>query len=154
MTMLRAACLFLAYVLSTSLHAGPPSEDLSVCLSDALTGKDRKTLSRWMFFAQAQHPVLAPFVKISAENIEESDRAVGQLVTHLFTEACPTELAAASIGNPMVLHQAFEVVGRLATMETMSDFGVIDTLSGHTEYTDTVKITEIMRGSISIDEKP
>lgn len=147
-TMKNIVMLSLGVLLSAVSYASDPVDALGVCLTDSLNGKERKTLAQWMFFAQASHPSLASFVDISADDIDKTDREVGQLVTRLLTADCSSLLVSASRANPMALQYAFEFVGRVAMVEMMASPEVTASIAGHAKYTDMVKITELMTSAL------
>ena len=69
---------------------------LSSCVADNTSGKQRKDLARWVFFAMAAHPDLVSYTtpELGAAR-EETDRTTADLFVYLITEQCPGEASAA-----------------------------------------------------------
>jgi len=153
MKILSVLLLTIFSLVPSASFAGPfehsdisvdPAEQLGVCLTDSLTGKERKWLAQWMFFAQSRHPSLAGFATVSAEDIDETDRAVGKIITRLLTVDCASYMRAAHESSPLAMQFAFELVGRVAMAELMTSPEVLTFFGGHAKYTDMVKINELM----------
>lgn len=121
-----------------------PVMQLGVCLTDSLTGKERKWLARWMFFAQSRHPSLSSFASVSAEDIDETDREVGKILTRLLTVECASYMRAANESSPLAMQFAFRLVGEQAMTELMTSPEVLTFFGGHAKYTDMAKINELM----------
>ena len=140
---------FLCAVLVISLlpvgaYAGEAADELGVCLSDSLTGKERKTLARWIFFGMAAHPEISPYTDIPEQAVYEMDQVVGKLLTRLMTIDCPEQARTAvnQEGN-YAIEAAFEMVGRVAMMELMTNQDVSQTLGGFEKYIDREKINDL-----------
>src|SRR3569623_1186067 len=79
-----------AFALSvvTPSYAGPATDDLSLCLADNTTGKDRKDLAKWMFVAMSAHPELKSLGNISDADRSQADRTTAAIFTRLLTQSC------------------------------------------------------------------
>jgi hypothetical protein len=120
--------------------AGPVTDRLSLCLAANTTGKERKVLAKWVFVSISAHPALKDVSKTSTKIRDETDQAVGSLVTRLMTESCVSEFrAAAEQDESQSFQKAFESLGRLAFQELMSDSSVNVSMSGFKKYLDKEK---------------
>lgn len=153
MKTLAVLLLIISSLLSVASFAGQPGHfrdptdpvvQLGVCLTDSLTGKERKSLARWMFFAQSRHPSLIGFASASAEDIDETDRDVGKILTRLLTVECASHVSAAHKSSPLAMQFAFQLVGEQAMTELMTSPEVLAFFGGHAKYTDMARINEIM----------
>ncbi len=114
------------------------------CMVDALNGKERKNLAKWVFFAVAAHPEIKSYSKATPQDIETSDKYVGALITRLLTDNCPTELQAASKEDPLALQKGFQLVGQVAMQELMADQSVMQAISNYARYADQDKINQVL----------
>lgn len=141
---LAAAALLVS--VSTASWAGPFADDLSKCMITATTPADRAALVRWMFTAGAAHPDLASIVKVTAEQVEASNKAVGELTMKLVTEACREQAKKAiQLEDPNTFQTAFQALGQVAGTELYSNPGVTAAMSGLQKYIDPVKLQELAK---------
>ena len=127
--------------LSWQVQAGPAAQELGVCLTDSLTGKERKDLAKWIFFAIAAHPEISSYSKVSEANQQQSDEFVGNLVTRLMADDCPQKSKnALQEGGSVAFEQAFGLVGQVAMQELMADHKVLQTISGYEKYLDQTRL--------------
>ena len=132
------------FILPTmTVQAAVDTPALGTCLTDSLTGKERKFLAKWIFFAIAAHPEMAANSNITDEQRIETDKAVGALVTRLFVEDCPKEAKAAQKADPMVAQKAFQLVGKVAMQELMTNQKVMSAITNYGIYTDQSKINAL-----------
>lgn len=121
---------------------------LSSCVADNTSGKQRKDLARWVFFAMAAHPDLASYTtpELGAAR-EETDRTTADLFVHLITEQCPGEASAAFAERQTAgIQVAFEELGRLAMLELMSHSDTTAAMSNFEKYLDNDKIAAVLHG--------
>ena len=141
------AVIVLIAVLSCSkvAMASPSSEALGACMADALTGKERKNLAQWIFFAIAAHPEIRRFANVSTQDQTQIDQYTGQLITRLLTEDCAPQVRVAlqKDGNE-ALNSAFETVGKVAMQELMTDKDVNASISGYAKYLDEQKVRQVL----------
>ncbi|MBU2978310.1 hypothetical protein [Alteromonas sp. C1M14] len=109
---------------------------LGECLVDALNGKERKELAKWIYFSMAAHPDIIEFANIADDARLNSDKAVGALVTRLLGEDCPAQFKAAVQVDPMATQRAFELVGQVAMGELMQNMKVTQAISNYANYMD------------------
>lgn len=136
-------------ILSISLGANQvaansPTDVLAGCLVDALNGKERKSLAKWIFFAIAAHPEIKLYSNVSAKDIDDTDKFTGELITRLLTKSCPSELMAANKADPLAVKKAFEFVGQVAMQELMTNDDVMKTITSYAKYVDQEKIGNLL----------
>ncbi len=124
--------------------AATPTEVFGGCLIDNLNGKERKNLAKWIFFAIAAHPEIKSYSKITSNDVTDSDKYVGSLITRLLTENCQNEMKAANKADPQAIEKAFRLVGEVAMQELMTDKDVTATITSYINYTDQEKINKTL----------
>jgi hypothetical protein len=135
-----------ALFTSAPVFADESTQLLSVCLTDSLNGKERKELAKWVFLAMSSHSVIKPYAKVSEQDLDDSNKFVGELITRLMTEDCPDQVKAAVDENgPLAIQNSFRVVGEVAMQELMADQGVTQSLSGFERYIDQEKINKVFQ---------
>jgi hypothetical protein len=122
-------------------YADVYEDNLSRCLSDSTSGKDRKDLARWVFSVMSSHPEITNISPISPENKLKVEQTAGKLYNRLLTVDCKPEIEAAFKNkSPTATKNAFEQLGRLAMMEIMTNPDVITSFSGISKYIDMSKL--------------
>ena len=132
-------------VALSSMSVQANTAEFGRCLVDALNGKERKTLARWIYFAMAAHPEIEQFSNISQSDKNATDRFVGGLITRLLTENCATEFKVAQKSDPQAVEKAFELVGQVAMQELMNNDSVMTAITSYAQYADMEKIGSMMR---------
>lgn len=133
--------------LSETALAEQPSESLGVCMVDSMTGKERKQIAQWLFFAMAAHPDMQEFSKVTENAQKKANEFIGKLLTRLLTENCPTQAKQAMEKKGSVaMNDAFGLVGKVAMQELMTNKGVTDSISGFEKFIDKEKINSVMSG--------
>jgi len=133
-----------AVAMSNKAVAANETNILANCLIDSLNGKERKQLAKWVFLAIAAHPEIETLSNASSKDRQQSDQTVGQLITRLLTENCPTELVKANNADPMAINHAFELVGKVAMQELMNHQATMEALTNYVNYTDQAKINTLL----------
>jgi hypothetical protein len=98
------------------------TQQLSQCLAETTSGKDRKDLARWVFFAMASHPEIKQFTSPSAAGAEaETNKTMADLFTRLLADSCMRQAQAAfKEGGAKAIEIAFQTLGQLAMQELMT----------------------------------
>lgn len=130
-------------------RAQSPVEALSACLADSTSGKDRKDLARWVFFAMAAHPEMKPFGSAAiAAASADTDRTLATLFTRLLAEQCPRQTQAAyKQGGSKAIEVAFQTLGQLAMQELMSNPEVGANMSRFEKLLDPAKLGKALNGN-------
>lgn len=136
----------LSFSLSGIVHASQEAQELGVCLTDSLNGKERKNLAKWIFLGMSSHSAIKPYSNVSQQDIENSNTYVGRLITRLMTEDCPNQAKAASevIGS-VAFEQAFKIVGEVAMLELMAEPTVSQSLGAFEKYLDQEKFNKVFK---------
>ena len=135
--------LSIGLIIGSPAFAKTPTDVFSTCLVDNLNGKERKKLAKWVYLAMAAHPEIKPLSKASADDIEESNKYIGALITKLLTVNCPSELNTATKSNRNALKQGFRLVGQVAMGELMANKAVKESISSYLNYIDIDKIKAV-----------
>lgn len=130
-------------ITSSGVIAATPTETFGECLIDNLNGKERKELAKWVFFAMSSHPEIKTYSKATSNDITESDKYFGNLVTRLLTEDCSNEMNAAKV-DPQAMEKAFELVGVVAMQELMTNQEVTAAMANYIKYINQEKINKIL----------
>ena len=130
--------------LSLPVLANSTANSLGTCMVDSLNGKERKTLAKWIFFAIAAHPEINAYAKISHSDNIKSDETVGKLITRLLTKDCPNELKIANKADSLAIQKAFELVGKVAMQELMTDEKVTTAITSYINYVDQNAINKLL----------
>jgi hypothetical protein len=136
--------VLLGVLASTGLALAQTTEQTSVlgnCLAENTTGRERKELAKWIFFAMAAHPEIKGRISIAGNDAEDSSKSVALIIMRLLTESCLKETRAAVHGNSArSLEVAFEVLGRLAMMELMADEATMKAIGRWAEFMDSKRL--------------
>ena len=148
MKYLSSAMLALTLCLSPIAQAQTAGEELGSCMVDAITGKERKQLATWIFFAMAAHPDIKEFGNVTAEDQASIDRTIGVLVTRLLTETCAAQLQAGyKEGGQLAIQNAFELLGKVAMQELMTNRNVMVSVEGYANFIDEKKLESVLNGT-------
>src|SRR5688500_17776781 len=129
-------------------HAQEPVQDLSKCLADSTTGKDRKDLARWVFLAMGAHAEIKRYTSADAPAAgDESQKAVADMFTRLIADSCAKEFRATmKVNGSAGIGLAFQTLGTLAWQELMADPAVKESMTAFMKHIDQKKIAEAMSG--------
>ena len=121
------------------------TDALSECLVDNLNGKERKSLAKWIFFAMGAHPEIKSYMNVTPRDVRASDEYVGPLITRLLTVDCSARLKTAYKSDPASLENAFEVVGKVAMQELMTNNEVKKASANYVRFADIAKIEKVLK---------
>jgi hypothetical protein len=143
-SIVKVIVLTICVFITTPVFSGSPASELGGCLVESLNGKERKELAKWIFFAMAAHPEMKSYSSASDKDIQQTDEFVGKLITRLLTENCPRDLQKAYKADPSTIQKAFELVGKVAMRELMTDQNVTKSISNYVRYIDEEKINKVL----------
>jgi len=127
-----------------------PIDALRTCVTDNTSGKDRKDLAKWVFFAMAAHPEIRQYADAKvADAADESSKTMAALVTRLLTDSCVSEVKAVmktGQGSEAV-KLAFTTLGALAMQELMADKAVQDAMGSFGRYVDQTRLNAALSGN-------
>jgi hypothetical protein len=147
MVFMKAKFLLAAVILANAFPVGSAfaaDSALGSCMVDSMTGKERKEMAQWIFFAIAAHPEIKEYSKLSEAVKNKSDVHMANLVTRLLTEDCLTQAKAAhkQEGQSAIVG-AFELVGKVAMQELMMNKDVTSSIGAYAKYIDKDKFNKI-----------
>lgn len=123
--------------IASAATAGPNVDRLSTCLADATSGKERKELAQWVFINMSTHPEMQGMSKITAAEREAADRRMADLSTRLLMDNCKTQAKlVVDTEGVAALSPAFELLGRLAIQELLSNAAVRASFTNYVKYLD------------------
>lgn len=132
-------------VFAQAVFALDGQESLGACMVDELSGKEKKQLATWIFFAMAAHPEIKQYANIEGDAQLNIDKQVGSLVTRLLTDSCATQLKAAyREGGMDAIEKSFELVGKVAMEELMTNPKVNMAISGYADFIDDKKLEAVL----------
>ncbi|MDO8465380.1 MAG: hypothetical protein Q7S46_09055 [Gallionella sp.] len=140
----KSIVLIIGIFISVPALSDSTTNNLGRCMIDALNGKERKQLAKWIFFAIAAHPEINSYSRATTKDINESDDTVGKLITRLLTSDCPNELKIAYKSDPLTVQKSFELVGQVAMQELMTNQNVMKSITNYAQYADQKKINSLL----------
>ena len=141
---IKVLVLFMGLVIGAPALAETPTNVFARCMVDTLNGKERKNLAKWIFFSIAAHPEIKSYSSATQKDVESSDKFVGKLITRLLADDCPNELKKANKSDPRAVEKGFELVGKVAMQELMTNQNVMKTLVNYARYADQERISKVL----------
>jgi hypothetical protein len=148
MKLSKLALLLLLSTASLSALAEPITSDLTTCVTDHATGRDRKDMARWIFVSMSTHPEMKDLSAVTPEAREAANKGMAALVTRLLTEQCAAQaraLFAQGTSAPDAFSTSFAALGQVAMQELMSDSNVNAANGAFTKYLDRQKFETALR---------
>lgn len=134
----------LSAVISGSAVAGPAADELSICIADNTTGKERKILARWIFSAISVHPEMRDISTTTEKTRQRIDEETGNIVTKLITDSCSLQAKVAlDVEGSSSFEFAFSSLGKIAMQELMSNKEVNASISNFEKYLDKKKFESV-----------
>jgi hypothetical protein len=131
------ACVGTASIWTSMAAAGPYSDDLAKCLVKSTTKEDRVSLIRWLFAAASRHPAVSSIAKVSAAQLDEANKTIGELTMKLLTDSCKAEAQKAiQYEGLATLQLSFQVLGQVAGQELFASPEVAAGMAGLQKYLD------------------
>jgi hypothetical protein len=126
---------------SLTANAGLYTDDLSRCMVEKTSKEDRAALVRWMFVAAAAHPAVAPIAKVSTEQQDGANKAIGELFTRLLTGSCKEKAKSAiAYEGGAAIQMSFQVLGQVAGAELFQSPEVARVMAGLEKHVDKKKL--------------
>ena len=136
--------LLLTGALTTTAQvamAGPAVDQLSDCLMKSTTATDKTTVLQWTFVALSTHPDLQSFSHVTAEQKQQLDKNLAQVLQRIMIEQCAAETKAViqtegieAVGN------SFQELGRTTGDAILKNPEVKQQLKGVIRYIDVGKV--------------
>ena len=101
-------------------------------------------MAKWVFFAMAAHPEIKEFARVPEQVKDATDKQIALVVTRLLTEDCLAEAKAGfkQEGQAAIV-SAFELVGKVAMQELMTNKDVLESIGDYAKYLDNEKMRQI-----------
>lgn len=132
-----------ALILPVAGYSAQEAQQLGACLTDALTGKERKDLAKWIFFSMSTHSSITNYTNIPADDVETSNKQMGALITRLLTDDCPENARAAmNTEGSKAFEYAFGIVGQVAMQELMTEQSVSAALAQYEKHLNQQKLQQ------------
>jgi hypothetical protein len=141
---MKSKAVLLASVLcfvSTPSWAGLYTDDLSRCLVEKTSEKDKVALVQWVVMALTQHPAVSSLARTTAADVEKSNAAAGAVFTRLLAEDCADKHKnAVRYDGPGAIEAAFGVLGQVATRDLFMHADVQAVMAGLSKHMDEDKL--------------
>ena len=134
---MRKLAILTVLFMSFSVSAGIYTDDLSRCLVDKTTAKDKDVFVKWMFTALSHHPLVEKDVSLSAEAVDEANKNMAELMVGMLTVRClDAAKNAIKYEGQASIQSSFSVFGQVAGQELMGNPKVAESLSGFDKHLD------------------
>ena len=138
-------CFAIVMVCMPCAHAGVYTNELSKCLVESTSVRDRTALVNWMFSAASFHPAVKPIASVSEKQLDEINKSTANLFMRLLTEACRQEtINALKYEGEVAIPLSFKVLGEVAARELFSSPEVDEAFSGFVKYLDEDKLKSLV----------
>jgi hypothetical protein len=117
-----------------TVQAGVYSDDLSRCIVRSSTADDRLMLMKWIFSAISLHPAVQPMTSVTPEQRDLLAQQAAALTSRLLTSDCRAETVAALKYESSAFQGAFELLGRVAMSDLMTEPSVASGVGGASAY--------------------
>lgn len=118
-----------AAALAAPAQAGIYADDLTRCVVGKTTPADQTAIMQWLFSALAASPVVQEMAKVSSDQHARLNGGMTTVIQRLILKDCrPQAVAAMKYEGAGALQQSFELVGRVAVQNLMSDPSVVKQL--------------------------
>lgn len=130
--------LLICISINAPAHAGVYTDDLTRCIVETTTEKDRIKFVKWMFSAMSKHPAVNSIASVSDDQINTANKQVAQLFMRIMTETCKEKAKKAiKYDGQLAMQTSFQVLGQVAAQELFSNPEVAGVMSGLEMYIDT-----------------
>ena len=129
---------------ASNVYAGVDADNLSKCLVDSTSAKDKTSLVRWVFSTIAAHPDIKDDYPITEAKKEELNQAVAVIYERLLVEDClkETQKVIKNEGTA-AFEKSFEVLGTVAVEGLMSDPAVLKASEDFVKYVNEEKLNKL-----------
>lgn len=136
MKKLISAISFSILVCSTA-QAGPYSDALTRCMVDNTSRSEKMLFVKWIYAGMSKHPEVASMSTISNAQSIRLNQMTADLVTELMVKRCPHESKQGfRYEGEQSFRAAFEMLGKVAMQELMTNPSVNNYMSGIGNYID------------------
>lgn len=127
------------------VYAGPYNNELSKCLVDSTSKKDRTNLVKWVFSAASLNPAVSSIANVSPQDLDKANAQTAKLLMRLLTESCKSETQnALKFEGPVTLQASFQVLGQVAGRELFNSPEVSKAMAGLAKHLDAEKLKGVL----------
>lgn len=131
-------------VISINAYAGVYANELSKCLVESTSARDKMVLIQWTFSSLSHHPNIKQISSVSKTQSEQINRKIANLFTRLLTESCSSETRKAlKFEGHLALEKSFGFLGKTAGKELVSNPKVEKGFSNFMKYIDESKFEHL-----------
>ena len=121
--------------------AGPTVDQLSECLVKSTTATDKTSVLQWTFVALSAHPDLKAYSNVSAEQKEQLDKNLAQVLQRIIVDQCSAQTKAVIQAEGIqAVGDSFQELGRITGEEIVKNPEVKQQLKGVLRYLDLNKL--------------
>ena len=132
-------------LLAVFLYAGPYTNQLSKCLIDSTSKKDKIILINWIFAMYSAHPNIK-IISIPQSKRDIYYKKVAKLFVRLLTEDCKIEFKEAlKYEGKYALSQSFSLLGQVSARELISNPLVTKESMKYLKYIDKNKFEKLLK---------
>ena len=125
-------------------YAGPHADELSKCLVESTSPKDRAAFVRWMFASAAAHPAVKDLISVSPDAMEQANEDMARMCMTLLAEHCLAESRKAiKYEGATAFESAFRTLGELAGTELFGSAEVSGAMSSFESYLDEEQLAKL-----------
>lgn len=143
--------VFLTLVLAMLLiqtspaFAGSYTDDLTKCIVESTTTKERAEFVKWVFSAVSLHPAVESISSVSKKQLEETNKKTAQLFMRLLTDSCMQKAKMAiRYEGRIAIQSSFQILGQMAGQELFSSPGVTTAMKSFTKHFDAEKLESLL----------
>lgn len=116
------------------------------CLVEQSTGKDRKNLAIWLFFALSQHKDVKKVIDVPDQDVQSATDRFADTSIRLMTKDCRKEFKAAYKDNGVsAVEVGFAALGKVAAQEMFTDPNVQKSMSGFDSSENIAALEEVLK---------
>jgi hypothetical protein len=131
---------------TSTAFAGPASDALGRCLTQATTNADRVTFMKWFFTVIALHPDVQALSAVTPEQRAALSRESAEILQRLLTEKCAAEAREALIseGGDSIAH-GFVTLSQQGVVELLMNPKLQEGITEIGKYLDLDKLRKVLR---------
>ena len=142
---LSVACALMCF-WSLTARAGEYSDALTNCVVKSASPEERLIVGRWVYVALSRNPTFASLTKVSKQDVDDTNAAVGEMMMRLFTHACLDEAKLAETHEGILgFAGAIHELGQAAMHAMMADPSYAEVVTDAHKYIDFKKIEAALR---------
>ena len=127
--------------MAMTTQASPAQQQLSQCLIESTTAQDKTTVLQWTFAALAQHPDLKAMSQVTAEQKNQLDQNLAQVLQRIVVEQCASQAKAVMQAEGVKgVTESLQALGQETGQEILQQPEIKNQLNGVLKYIDLNKL--------------